>query len=146
MHLYVVFLNRAHLDRSQLRRRDPRRDLDRLVEVGCLDQVIAPELLLRLGERPVGRRHAAVPHADGGCVLDRLQVVAAEIVAALSHAFGEGEILAHQALELGLRHLLELLLFVVNEAQILHGSWPSTSWSEAPPEFDISFYCFTTFI
>ena len=48
---------RTHLDRAaHPRRRDPRGELDRRVEVVGLEQVVAAEGLLGLRERPVGRQ------------------------------------------------------------------------------------------
>jgi hypothetical protein len=38
-------------------------DVDRLVQVGGVDQVEPEELLLRLGERNIGDQHLVVPHA-----------------------------------------------------------------------------------
>ena len=59
---------RPNLDRRRTRRRDARRPLDRLVERLGLDQVVAAERLLRLGERAVGdeRLAAADPHSGRG--------------------------------------------------------------------------------
>src|SRR5262249_31895971 len=86
-----MFADRSYLDASQLRRRDARRDLDRLVEIPGLDQVIAAELLFRFRKRSVGRRDLAVPDADGRGGLDRLEVVAPEIMAAALDVSREGE-------------------------------------------------------
>src|SRR5262249_39514 len=74
----------------------------------------------RLGERAVGGRDLAVADPDGRRRLDRLEGVAAQVVAALLDAFGEREILAHECVGLALRHRLQLLFLVVDQAQVLH--------------------------
>ena len=51
-------------------------DLDRLVEVGALEDVEAGDPLPRLGERPVGHEHLPAAHAHGRGVGDRPQRVA----------------------------------------------------------------------
>ena len=51
-------------------------DLDRLVEVGALEDVEADDPLARLGERAVGHEHLAAAHADGRGVGDRPHRVA----------------------------------------------------------------------
>src|SRR3954454_14342483 len=55
----------AQLDQPALRHRVPRRDLDRVVEVVALEQVVAGDLLLGLGERPVEGDGPAVRLTDG---------------------------------------------------------------------------------
>ena len=55
--------DRPDLDRSRDRPGHPRRDLDRGVEVGAVDEVVAAQLLLGLGERPVGDDHLVAAHA-----------------------------------------------------------------------------------
>src|SRR4029079_6333893 len=78
--------DRPHVDAAEPRRRDLRRPLDRVVQVARFDQVVAAELLLRFGERAVRGRDLPVAHADGGGGADRLQGVAAQVVAALLDA------------------------------------------------------------
>ena len=63
-----MFPDRPHFDRCRAGARDLRRHLDGLVEVLAVDDVVAADLLLGLGERAVGGEHVAVPHADGGGV------------------------------------------------------------------------------
>src|SRR5438094_4153213 len=65
--------DRPHLDRADLRRRNPGGDLDRLVQVARLDHIEAGEALLRLGKRPIGYRDLAVTHAHRGRGGNRLQ-------------------------------------------------------------------------
>src|SRR6188768_2178968 len=55
---------RSDLDRAACGRRAARRPFDRVVEVRRVDQVVASELLLGLGERPVGGDRPAVPDPD----------------------------------------------------------------------------------
>src|SRR5574341_1074376 len=82
--------NGPNLDRSPLGRRNPRRDLDRVVQVLGFDEEVAPELLFGLRERPVGGRELAVANANGGRGIGVLQSVAADIMAALLDVFREG--------------------------------------------------------
>ena len=57
--------DRPHFDRPEPRAGDLRRDLDRLVEILAVDDVVAADLLLGLGERTVGGEHLAVAHPHG---------------------------------------------------------------------------------
>ncbi len=61
------------------------RDLDRLVEVLAVDDEVAAQLLLGLGERAVGGEHLGVAHADRGGVGHRAEALAALQHAALGH-------------------------------------------------------------
>src|SRR5690606_24080754 len=74
--------DRPHFDAADTRWRDPRREMDRLVEVCGLDHVEAGKLLLGLGEGAVGDRHLAAAHTHGGRGPDRLQRLRGETVAA----------------------------------------------------------------
>src|SRR5690349_13158462 len=62
----VELANRPHFDAAELCRRNSRCELDGLVEIACLDEIEARELLLGFGEWPVGDRELAVAHAHGG--------------------------------------------------------------------------------
>src|SRR5262245_34698951 len=77
------FRDRPDLDGAELRARDAGRELDRLIQVPRLQQVVATQLLLGLGERAVRGREPALPHPDRGRRVRRLQGVAADIVSAL---------------------------------------------------------------
>src|SRR5581483_3754283 len=57
--------DRAHLDRPVRGGRDPRRDLDGVVEVLRVDEEEPADLLLRLREGAVRREHLAVANPDG---------------------------------------------------------------------------------
>src|SRR4051794_20077706 len=75
----LVLHERADLDGSaQACRRDPSRQLDRGVEVVGLVDVVAAELLLRLGERAVGGERAPVLDAYGRGRRGRLELVAVD--------------------------------------------------------------------
>src|ERR1700738_5056558 len=63
-----------HLDSAGAHGGDACGDGDGFVEVFGLDQVIAAELLARLGERTVGHEAFAVAHADAGGCRRRLQL------------------------------------------------------------------------
>jgi hypothetical protein len=100
------------------------KDLNDAIQVASkilgVDQVIAAELLFRLGERAVGGRHLAVANAHGGRRLNRLQGFAADVVAGLFDPLGKREVLAHHGVGLVLRHGGPGLLVVVDEAQVAH--------------------------
>src|SRR5262249_643785 len=102
------------------RGRNPRGDLDGVVQVARLDQVVAAELLFRLRERPVGGRRLPVAHAHRRRGRRRLERVAAQIVTALLDALGEGVVLAHHLLHLGLGRAFPELLVAVDQAQVFH--------------------------
>src|SRR5260370_41362714 len=65
------------LDRSVRRQRDLRRHGDSLVDIASFYQVISSELLLGLGERPVGDQPLTGAHANGLAGRGGLQRVAA---------------------------------------------------------------------
>src|SRR4029453_9451285 len=117
---HVDLHDRPDLDRPAPDVRDAGRDLDSLVQVLCLDHVEAAELLLGLGERPVGGQRLAVAHPHGGSRGGRLQRLAGLVDAAVDDVLGEGHVL----LELGLRGLLGLvgpvLLAGVDQQRVLH--------------------------
>src|SRR6516162_4223533 len=75
--------HRADLDDSKTGRRKSRRDLTRFVEVPGLDEKEAAELLLRLGERAIGRRDLAAANTDRPGRPRRLQRVRDDVVTAL---------------------------------------------------------------
>src|SRR5438128_419440 len=50
-----------YLERAEFRNRVFRRDLDRLVQIGALEQVEPADVLLRLRERAVGRARPSPP-------------------------------------------------------------------------------------
>src|SRR4051812_15916976 len=117
--------HRPDLDAPVLRGRDPRRDLNRVIQVARLDHVEAAELLLGFGERPVGRRQLAAADPEGGRRADRLQRLARHIVAALPDPLGEGVVLAGERLLFSLRASLRGRFVIVNQAQVPHGSPPA---------------------
>src|SRR5258706_13676983 len=106
--------DRPHFHRADLRRRDARGDLDRLVQVARLDHVEAREALLRLGEGPVGDRELAVAHAHRGRGGNRLQRLGGDAMAAAADFVVEGDAGA-------VVHRLRRLLLPVDETQIFHG-------------------------
>ncbi len=81
----VVHHHRADLDgaAAELRRRDPRRNLQRLIEILGVDRIVADQRLAGFGERAVGRHRLAVLDPHGRCGRGRLQAVAALEIAAL---------------------------------------------------------------
>src|SRR5262249_32269372 len=140
-HLVWDVHQRPDLDRALAGGRDLRRPLERLVERLCLDQVVAAELLLRLGERPVGDDLLAVADADGDALRRRLELVATNVRTALL------ELRQKRAVLLVQRGLVLVgqgpvrLLVAVDQQQVLHEMPPSSrSMSRArrtgPPEID----------
>src|SRR4029453_7064145 len=75
-------LHRADLDDSDARRRESRGDRAGLVDVLGLDQEEPADLLLRLGERPVGRGDLTATDADGPRGVRGLQSVRDDVMAA----------------------------------------------------------------
>ena len=70
--------HRAHLDRRPWRHRQPRGLLERLVEVGALQHVVAGQDLLGHRERAVGDLRLPVAHADRRRALGRTQALDAD--------------------------------------------------------------------
>ena len=62
---YHSTMGRTSIAPPMPRRRDPRGQLDRGVEVVGLEDEVAADRLLRLGERAVGDQRLAVLHAHG---------------------------------------------------------------------------------
>src|SRR3954469_15129518 len=105
--------DRPDFDRADLRGRDARGDLDRLVQIARLDHVETREALLGLGERSVGDRHLAVAHPHRRGARNGLQRLGGDAVAALAHFLVEGDAVA-------VIHRLHRLLFAVHQTQIVH--------------------------
>src|SRR2546427_12465852 len=114
--------DRPHLDAAPLRRRNPRRDLDRVVQILGVDEVEPAQLLLGLGVGAVGGGQLAVADARGRGRLHRLQPLRRDPVAVLLHGLREGAVLGHPRFLLLLGQALPLLLVVVDQAQVPHGS------------------------
>src|SRR5262249_7590083 len=112
--------DRPHLDRAVLRARDAGGDRKRLVGILRVDQVVAAELLLRLGERAVGDERLTVPHADGRRRPGRLQRIARDHVSALLDRLGESHVGGHDLVLLVLGCALPAVLVAVDQTQVLH--------------------------
>ena len=76
--------DRPDFDAAFARRRNLRRDLDRLVVIGGVDQIETGELFLGLRKRPIGDRDAAVADANGLGGLNRKQRLGGEQQALLA--------------------------------------------------------------
>src|SRR5215207_687878 len=130
---HVHLHDRPDLDRPAADVGDPGGDLDRLVQVLGLDDVEAAELLLGLGERPVGAEGRAVAHPHGGGRRGRLQRLAGLVDAAVDDVLGEGHVL----LELGLGLLLALagpvLLAGVDQQRVAHAPSLGSGRRGSPP-------------
>src|SRR3954453_22095873 len=120
----VVDPDRPHLDRADARRRNPRRDLDRGIEILGLHEVIAAELLARFGKRAVGLQRLALALAYGRRGRGRLQPVARLEIAALDDALREGLIFRRHPLPGRRTHIRVLGFVLVDHQQILHRLTP----------------------
>src|SRR5258706_375382 len=88
--------DRADLDAPlgpAARRRDAPRPVDRLVQVRAFEEVVAPELLLRLRERAVGREELRFADAHRARRRRRLERLSGPVVAARPDALGERVVL-----------------------------------------------------
>src|SRR5262249_7177257 len=111
---------RTPSDRPEPRARDPRRRLDRVVQALAFDQVVSPELLLRLGEGAIGDESVAFPQAHRGGRLGRLQGVPAEEPALLLEPARVLRVLLVELSRLLLAQARQELLVVVDHEQVLH--------------------------
>src|SRR5207245_11611656 len=108
-----------------------------LVEVLCIDQVVAAEVLLRLGERPVGHHPLPLPQPHRGRGGDRLERVAGPVVPALHDRLGELPVLREDPLALGSGEPGELRGVLVNQQHVLHAQPPSSMCRSGRARFDI---------
>src|SRR4029077_6906932 len=96
--------DRTHLYGAEARARDTRRGIDGLVERGAVDEVIAADELLRLGERAIGDEAIAVAHAHGVGLARASQRVAVDEDSLFADRGRIGEVLAHDRIDLLLAH------------------------------------------
>src|SRR5437773_10863471 len=57
--------------------------------------------------------------------MNRLQRLPSDVMAALLDSLGEGVVLAHERVRLALGHGADLLLLIVNQAEVLHDDLPN---------------------
>src|SRR5271156_1293920 len=88
--------DRPNLDAPVLRTWNFRAYRERLVEVFGFHQIVAAELLTRLGEGTVGDQRLSIAHPDGGCHRNRSQPVSGLELPCLHDRFGEFRILLTQ--------------------------------------------------
>ena len=123
------------------RRGNERGDADRLVEVGQVGDEHAAELLLRLGERPVGDDRLAVDDTDDlrlGCAHELTPL---HVRVGLPELVEERDPAGHRLLSgrgcLVLGHRRPRGLVAVDEHRVLHAAASSSTWtgriSIAPP-------------
>src|SRR5881628_2173071 len=114
-----------HLDRvAPLQQRVAGGDRERLVEVLDLDDAIAAQLLLGLGERAVGRDRPAVLQPQGGGGAGQVQRIARLEDAVLPEALAVLDRLVVDCFPLLLRHLSPQLLVSVHEQHVAHAGCP----------------------
>src|SRR5215207_7195644 len=114
---------RPHLDRPVPGDGVPGRHLDRLVEVGAFDQVVAAHLLPGLGEGTVGEQYLLTAHTYGGGVAARPEARTTPQQPPTVHLLEPGE-----ALRIG-PHLFRILhggLVLADHQHVAHRS--SLSW------------------
>src|SRR5262245_5670870 len=112
--------HRPDLDRADLGARDPRRPVDRLVEVRAVEDVEAPELLLRLGEGAIGDGALAVTNANGRRRLGRVEPLAGKQRSLLLHLLGQGAVRLGYRLAVLLARCLTAGLVSVDRECVLH--------------------------
>src|SRR4051794_853128 len=131
----LALRQRAHLDRAaQPRDRDPRGDLQRLVEILRLEDAEAAHVLLRIDERAVGEQRLPVLDAHRRRGLDRLQPRGADDP---RQSLEDAELLANRLL-LIVGQLLERIDHPrrVDLEQVPHRVPPSCACSRSSDERD----------
>src|SRR5437867_4091859 len=114
--------DRSNLNRARPGGRNTRRHLNGVVQIPRLDQVVATELFLRLGERAIGGRDFSVARAHRGGGLGGLKLIRPHEFAALLDALSKCSVLSHVLVLHVLGEFLPLRLVVVNQAKVLHRS------------------------
>src|SRR5262245_30782532 len=124
----------AYLDAAARDRRAAGRPVERLIEAGHLDHVVASELLLRVGERPVLHLSLAVPKTHRGGKRRRLEPRAAD------HHPGVGQRLRVRAvrapvgvLARGVRAGAEVGRVLVDQDRVFHRLSLLASYDERRP-------------
>ena len=112
--------NGSNLDRAISRGRDSGRDTDRFVQIGDVDQIEPAELLLRFGERAIGRHQLAVPDPNGCRRAGRLQRVTDDVLPGRLDVLGEGHIFGDFCFAFLTPGLAVAVFVVVDEEEILH--------------------------
>src|SRR5690606_33853228 len=121
-------LHRTDLDAAEARRRDPRRELDRFVQVARLDQDEAAELLLGLEERAVaGRDPPAGARSHDGRAARALERLTEDEVPALAQLLVVGERLAHEGVVLAGAEGIQRVFVVIDHARVLHAALVSVA-------------------
>ena len=127
----LVVHHRPDLDRALLRAGDARRPRDRVVEVAAVEQVVAAELLARLGERAVAGDRLAVADPHRGRRGGGLEPLAAEHHAGLGGGAAERLVRGHDLARLLGRDVVPTGLVAVDGEQVLHGALRRSS--QRPP-------------
>src|SRR6266540_4855087 len=110
-----------HLDReARPHQRVPGGDRQHLVEVLGLDEAIAGQLLLRLGERTVRHDRLAVLHPHGGGGAGRLQRFTTLVEAARPEGLAELDGLLEDGAPFLHGHLVPPLLVLVDQQHVAH--------------------------
>src|ERR1700722_15945142 len=122
-----------HFDRAQPGRRDLRGNGHGIVQILGLNQIVAAELLARLGERTIGRLNLSVSDTNGRRRRRRPQSVRPDELPGFLNVVREGPVLGQQGVHLFVAHLRLVRFRFMDHQQVLHGSLPQgwESWSVA---------------
>src|SRR5829696_2693524 len=109
--------DRPDLDRAPAHPRDAGGNVDRLVEIGGVDQIVATELLTRLRKRAIGYQPFAITHPNAGRRRCQVEWGGAEIMPTRVELSGEPRGLAVALLPLV---RVQHLLITVNQQHVFH--------------------------
>src|SRR4029079_5003595 len=107
-------------DRAESRPRNLCREGERVVERRDVDEVVAAELLLRLGEWPVGGELLTVADTDGRGGRRRLKRIAGHEHALVLQLLRESAVLGEHLVALLIGHRPAPLLVAVDEKHVIH--------------------------
>src|SRR5579862_4082251 len=118
--LHVDLHHRPHFGRSVLRRRYPRRNRIRLIDILRLDQHVSAKLLLGFRERPVRDRRLAVAYTNRRGRLGELERATGLALAALHDVLRERIKFLEDLPLLRFRPLRGLFFVVINQKHEFH--------------------------
>src|SRR5437762_2252044 len=108
----------THFDCAFARRRNSRRDRERLIEVLCLDQKVAAKLFVGLRKRAVSNQFLAVANAYAARHRNRMQLRPAKELTTRRKFLPQLAVFRVHLLHLSLCVRCPLLLILVNQQQV----------------------------